>query len=129
MTLNTHSRQKHWGGRCHFQPFFSETPSVTTYASAVTHPVTGGEKGNVLPEKHDSCLIVSFHQTSAISTRHNLLKKEEMSTFFLSPPNGKGDSNPLLCSGRVAQVVSTCRSEKLISKVPNNWKKLRVGEI
>lgn len=56
MTLNTHSRQKHWVGRCHFQPFFREAPSVTTYASSVTHPVIEGREGNILPEKHDHLL-------------------------------------------------------------------------
>lgn len=88
MTLNTHSRQKHWVGRCRFQPFFSETPSVTTYASAVTHPLTGGEKGDFQPEKNEFCVLISFHHGSPISTRVNLLEKEDHH-HFLSPSNGR----------------------------------------
>lgn len=96
MTLTTHSRQKHRVGRCHFQPFFREAPSVTTYASAATHPVIGGEEGNFLPDQLDFCLIISFLQDSAIATRDNLLMKVEMSPLlwyiFLSPPKGRGRS-------------------------------------
>lgn len=127
MTLNTHSRQKHWVGRCRFQPFFSETPSVTTYASAVTHPVTGGERGNFQPEK-DECCVLIFHHTSPMASEPIYWKRKDQH-HFLSPLNGKEDSNPLLCTGIIVRVVSRCRSKKLISKVSNNWKNLRVGEI
>lgn len=81
MTLNTHSRQKHWVGRCRFQPFFSETPSVATYASAATHPVTGGEKGNFQPEKDELCMLITFHH----GTRVNLVEREGSTPFSVSP--------------------------------------------
>lgn len=72
-------------GRCRFQSFFSETPSVTTYASAVTHPVSGGEKGNFQPEKDEFCVLISVHHASPISTSGNLLEKEESPPFSVSP--------------------------------------------
>lgn len=119
MTLNTHSRQKHWLGRCHFQPFFREAPSVTTYASAITHPVIGGEEGNFLPDKLDFCLIISFLQDSAIAIRDNPLRKLEMSLLlcyiFLSPPKGKG----ALCAAIIG-----CGQTWFLhvnQKVSNNW--------